>query len=69
MRRRGLLALAVLLALGVSAAAWARVGGGETFGRGGGGSSGDGGSGGGGAEILFLLIRLVIEVPIIGCRC
>ena len=52
----------------------ARVGGGETFGRGGGGSgsggwSGDGGgSGGGGGEIdlIFLLFHLCVEYPVIG---
>ena len=56
------------VALFAAADAEARVGGGQRYGRpSGGGSSGGGYSGGGGeADILFLLIHLIIEVPIIG---
>jgi predicted lipid-binding transport protein (Tim44 family) len=72
-RRHGLALLArIAAALAVAAAslfvadeAWARVGGGNTFSTGSGGSSG-GGRSDGGADLVWLLIRLVIEVPEIG---
>jgi hypothetical protein len=68
MRRRWLLALALLL--GLTAIAAARPGGGESYS--GGGGHGGGGGGGGGAdgavilELLYWLFRLCIEVPYVG---
>lgn len=62
-------ALLVAVALVATADAEARVGGGQRYSRPSGGSSGggySGGSGGGEADVLFLLIHLIIEVPIIG---
>lgn len=67
--------LACALALGFAGAlalpddAWARVGGGESYGRSSGGRSsggGSGGFGGGEVELLYLLVRLCIEYPAIG---
>lgn len=48
--------------------AWARPGGGQTFGSGDDGSSGggDGGGGGGGGELIYLLLRLVFAYPKLG---
>lgn len=63
-RRWGLGALLLLCA---ATLAWARLGGGEGY-SGGGGSGGSGGSGGGGgdsdleAEIVFQLLRLLVEL-------
>jgi len=66
-----------LLLAGVAAAlvlldtvvAWARPGGGQSY-SGGGYSSGGGGGGGdsdgGGAEVVYFLVRLIIEVPEVG---
>src|SRR5579872_5393691 len=55
-----------VLALGAPSA-WARAGGGETYGGGGGGS---GGGGGGGDDaigwLIYILIRLVFEYPAVG---
>lgn len=66
MKRRALLALAlVVLACGL---AWARPGGGDSY-SGGGGHGGDGGGGGGGSgwfELVYWLIRIAIEVPALG---
>ena len=60
----------VVAGLGMAVDAEARVGGGQRYSRPSGGSRGGGGfSGGGGggeADIIFLLIHLIIEVPIIG---
>lgn len=58
-----------MLLLGVTAAtAWARAGGGDGYGGGsGGGGSGGGGSGGDGIGLLlYFLIRLCVEYPVIG---
>ena len=59
------------LFVGQAAIAWGRAGGGESYGGGGGGGGGrGGGSGGGGGEdfgwLVYLLIRLVFEHPLIG---
>jgi predicted lipid-binding transport protein (Tim44 family) len=61
-------AVVAVVALAMVADAEARVGGGQRYGRPSGGSRGgySGGGGGGEADILFLLIHLIIEVPIIG---
>ncbi|MCU0723276.1 MAG: hypothetical protein MUC63_06630, partial [Planctomycetes bacterium] len=60
--------LAAALVLLAAGTAWARLGGGESFGGGGGG--GGGGGDGGEAEIIFwilyILIRLCIECPQVG---
>ena len=56
--------LTASLVLGVDDA-WARVGGGQTS-RGGSSGGSSSGGGGGEADILFFLIHLAIEVPIIG---
>jgi predicted lipid-binding transport protein (Tim44 family)/endogenous inhibitor of DNA gyrase (YacG/DUF329 family) len=51
-----------------TAPVWARVGGGQSFsgGHSGGGSGGGGGGGGGGADLIWLLIQLVFNVPQLG---
>jgi len=70
-RRRAWLALSaivlILVVLFTAADAWARIGGGQSFGGGGGGSRGGGSSSNGGEiELVFFLIQLCIEVPMIG---
>lgn len=57
-------ALLVTLLLACTEAAWARVGGGQSYG--GGGDSGSGGGGGGGDFLVYLLIRLIFQYPAIG---
>lgn len=60
---------ALLLVLAAAAEAWARVGGGHSYG-GGGAGGGYGGAGYGGGEdggvLIYLLLRLVIEYPAVG---
>ncbi len=67
MKRRLLIAIALLLlACGI---AWARPGGGDSYSGGGGHSSGGGGGGGGGSgwfELVYWLLRITIEVPALG---
>lgn len=63
MRRHLRPALLLVFFLFLAEVAWARVGGGQSYGGGGGSSSG-GGDGAG--FLLYLLIRLVFEVPVIG---
>lgn len=47
--------------------AWGRPGGGQSYSRPGGGSPGGGGGGGGGdSDVIFLIIWLMIEHPVIG---
>ncbi len=70
MRRWALPALGVVSTLLLAAEAAARVGGGQDYSRSPSGGGGYGGGGGGGDDLTFglvyLLVRLVIEVPIIG---
>lgn len=70
-RRARIIALGAVVALLVALAflfvpelAWARPGGGQTFG--GGGSGGGGGGGGGDGGLVYILIWLCIEHPYIG---
>lgn len=64
MRRPGLwMALGLLLLAG---SAWARVGGGESYGGGGGGSGGGDGGGEVIVEIVYWLLYLTIKVPAVG---
>jgi len=62
------LLLLIAVGLGFAVDAEARMGGGQRYSRPSGGSRGGSYSGGGGsdADIIFLLIHLIIEVPIIG---
>lgn len=58
------LALLATLLLACTEAAWARVGGGQSYG--GGGDSGGSGGGDGAGFLIYLLIRLIFEYPAIG---
>jgi hypothetical protein len=66
-RRIGLLVFGAIVAL--AATALARPGGGHSYGGGGGGGSSGGGSSGGGGDagaLIYLLVRLVIDLPYVG---
>lgn len=60
------LALCSALILAAGEVAWARVGGGESYGGGGGSYSSGGGGGGDAGFLIYLLIRLVFAYPAIG---
>lgn len=70
MKRRAVALIAVAIVLAFVTDAFARPGGGESFsgggGHGGGGGGGSGGDGGAIFELIYWLLRLIIEVPQLG---